>query len=282
LVVFRTKVKDQQNREHMIDAVSYMPMVAGIRKRLRNSGEVVSATAEVVYKNDRFRYRLGTDPVIEHEPAGLDEEPGVPIGAYAVITLKSGEKIIDVARRKEIEAARMQGRAPNSLMWTKFWGEGARKTILRRAAKAAPQAAAMLQSLLQRDEELPDLPPAEDLPLVPQRPRREDFVASEQKPPESDVADQIDDAASPSFVLIDNDGEELEFPTATEAGAKLWRIYEEAATLGRDRLDAAGENNESALGLMRNTGHADIADGLDNYLRALQSRYPQQAGEAAE
>jgi len=176
LTVFRTKMKDRNGIERYIDAVQYLPMVAGIRKRLRNSGEVASAVAEVVYQNDKFHYRLGVDSTIEHEPAPLDKDPGPAIGAYAIITLGNGERILEVARLSEIEAVRKKSRAPNSLMWTDFWGEGARKTVLRRAAKAAPQAAtARFAQLIERDDEEMELSSVEEMKLVPQRPRREDF-----------------------------------------------------------------------------------------------------------
>lgn len=229
LVVYKTKIKrrrDTREVEEIIDAVQYMPMIAGIRKRLRNSGDVVSAIAEVVYKNDGFRYRKGVDQHIEHEPAPLDVDPGQPIGAYAIITLRSGERIIDVMRRHEIEQARHQGRAKDSLMWTKFWGEGARKTVLRRCAKAAPQQATMatLQHLLDRDEEPPvSLPP-------PPRPDRAQFV----EPPADD--DEIEEVGIEeeveTFSIVAPEGEIRDFATpgnAVGALAELLRAAPDAA-----------------------------------------------------
>jgi recombination protein RecT len=50
---------------------TYMPMVAGIRQRMRNSGEVLSAEAHVVYRNDKFFRKLGDDPAIVHEPTSF-------------------------------------------------------------------------------------------------------------------------------------------------------------------------------------------------------------------
>ena len=62
LVVYNTEIKRRDpvtgiDQKFRIDAVSYMPMLAGIRERMRNTGEVVSADAHVVCKQDRFEYR---------------------------------------------------------------------------------------------------------------------------------------------------------------------------------------------------------------------------------
>lgn len=183
LVVFRTKIKDKQGREHWIDAVQYMPMIAGIRKRMRNSGDVVSATAEIVCRNDQFHYRLGEDASIHHEPPPLDQDRGNPIGAYAIIRLASGEIIREVMRYSEIERARAISRAKDGPAWKNWWSEMARKTVLRRASKAVPQTA-ILERLLARDDEIPALPPPESLPLVPPRPVLADFDgATDSVPP---------------------------------------------------------------------------------------------------
>lgn len=186
LVVYRTKIKDRQGQERYIDAAQYLPMVAGIRKRMRNSGDVISATAEVVYKNDHFRYRKGDDGGIEHEPAPLEAEPGQPIGAYAIIRLANGETIREVMRLHEIERVRSFSRAKDGPAWKNWWTEMARKSALRRASKAVPQSA-LLERLLVRDEEAPELPAPETMALVPPRPSREDF----EEPPVAAETEEI-------------------------------------------------------------------------------------------
>lgn len=248
LVVFRTKIKDRNGQERWIDAVQYMPMVAGIRKRMRNSGEVDSAVAEVVCRGDRFEYRLGDDPQIIHEPPPLDRDRGEPIGAYAIIKLKNGEVLRDVMRKSEIEKARQQSRAPNSLMWTKFEGEGYKKTVLRRCAKAAPQAAT-LEKLLLRDDETPDLPDAESLPAVPPPPRRTDFVA----PSESESA---------PFWLLDCDGAEHGFANGVNAQEALAEEMRRAAKAGgADAVETIWEDNAALVAALREADQG-LADGL--------------------
>lgn len=178
LVTFKTKVRDLDGGpDRWIDAVQYLPMIAGIRKRMRNTGEVLSATAEIVYRNDKFRVTKGEDPRIEHEPPAFTEARGEPIGAYAIIKLANGETLREVMSKPEIERARAvskSGQKPGS-PWVAWWDEMARKTVLRRCAKSAPTGSD-LDRLLARDDEPIEMPRIEDLREPPARPRREDFI----------------------------------------------------------------------------------------------------------
>lgn len=249
LVVYNTRMKRRDpntglDREVTVPAVTYMPMVAGIRKRMRNSGDVLSATAEVVYRGDKFKYRLGDDAMIEHEPPQLGEERGPPVGAYAIIRLRSGEVLRDVMPMAEIEAARKQSRAQNSLMWTKFWSEGAKKTVLRRCAKAAPQTAE-IDALLSREEEPPLLPDHSDrLPAIPPAPRREDFEDLDELPAQPET----------EFEIIDPDGAVRTFSHGEAALDALTQVVQEAARLGRDRLAGCWDDNQASLEELERNG----------------------------
>jgi phage RecT family recombinase len=282
LVIYKTKVKNREGGDQWIDAVQYLPMVAGIRKRMRNSGDVLSAEAEVVCRNDRFRYARGDNSFIEHEPpSDLTVDRGEPVGAYAIIKLKNGEVIREVMRKHDIEKRRNQSKAPNSLMWKDYWEEGAMKTVLKHAGKAAPQSASLefLQTLASRDEELPELPKPEDLPALPARPQRADYVEHGAQPV--------------LWVVVDADGEELEFPTAAMAAEKIRETFEEAKRRGRGALDGAAESNEYTLRQMSEGDHADLAqalvdlwreqrDTLDPFGQRAQPKEPAQPHEAAD
>jgi len=199
LVLFRkTKIKNRFGQEEEIDAVQYMPMIAGIRKRLENSGKIVSAEAHVVHKGDLFRWSLGDNAYIEHQPAPLDKDPGELIGAYAIIKMANGGIVRDVMRWSEIERSRSMSRASGGLMWTKFPEQAACKTVLRRCAKGAPQEAAMLELLLARDDEPPQPAlPGEDRQLViPPRPRVQDFVGDETSPKKRASGDDRQEGSS--------------------------------------------------------------------------------------
>ena len=102
----------------------------------RRSGEVLGVEAHVVYENDDFALRYGTDPALEHTPT-LTSDPGKPLGAYAVAHLKGGGVQVEFMRTDEIEKARDAG-AKNSPAWVTWWSEMAKKVVLRRASKLWP------------------------------------------------------------------------------------------------------------------------------------------------
>src|SRR3546814_5611004 len=67
-----------------------MPMVAGIMKKVRNSGEIADWNAHAVYENDELDYLLGDDQRIYHKPTMGD--PGQVVGAYSIVKLKEDRK----------------------------------------------------------------------------------------------------------------------------------------------------------------------------------------------
>jgi phage RecT family recombinase len=194
LVIYNTEVKHRDpatglDQRFRIDAVQYMPMVSGIRERMRRTGEVTSADAQVVHEKDHFKYVLGDHARIEHEPPPLGQDRGKVVGAYAIIKLKNGEVLRDVMSVKDIETTRSVSRAKDGPMWTKFYGEAARKTVLRRCAKAAPQTAE-LEELLSRADEPPILPEPGDferLEPMEMEPVREDPTPPPEPMEASDI-----------------------------------------------------------------------------------------------
>ena len=131
--------------------VQYMPMIAGIIKKMRNSGDVAGVSAHVIYENDHFEYVLGTTEYIEHKPPRLGDDRGKAIGAYAVIRLKEGDPIIEVMDVAEIEKVRKVSKASGKGPWVDWWDQMAEKTVLRRAAKRAPSSADLMSVLTADD-----------------------------------------------------------------------------------------------------------------------------------
>jgi recombination protein RecT len=129
----------------------WMPMVAGIMKKVRNSGEIASWEASAVYEKDQFQRLLGDDQRIYHEPFE-DGDPGEVVGAYSIVTFKDGTKSRDYMPRWRIERAREQNPiGKNSLMWTKFYDEGAVKTVIRHHSKRLPMSTDV-EAIFERDE----------------------------------------------------------------------------------------------------------------------------------
>lgn len=129
-----------------------MPMIAGVLKKIRQSGEVAKISSQVVHENDHFLVRYGFDEDVEHSPPPLDKPRGKPIGAYATAVLKDGSQLLEVMSYEEIEEVRSVSRAARNGPWVKWWGEMARKTVMRRLAKRLPMSTDLEESVFDRDE----------------------------------------------------------------------------------------------------------------------------------
>lgn len=132
--------------------VQYMPMFTGIQKRVRNSGEIASIQAHVIYENDEFVWQQGVDGGVVHKPL-FPGDRGKPIGAYAIAKFKDGsDPQIEVMDISAIERVRKVSRAANNGPWAQWWDEMARKTVFRRLAKWLPLDAET-DVLFRRDDE---------------------------------------------------------------------------------------------------------------------------------
>lgn len=128
-----------------------MPMIAGVLKKLRQSGEIAKISAQVVYENDEFVWTLGFDEDVTHNPPKLSEPRGKAIGAYATAVLKDGSRLLEVMSLEEIEKVRNVSRAKGNGPWVQWWGEMARKTVMRRLSKRLPMSTDLVEEM-DRDE----------------------------------------------------------------------------------------------------------------------------------
>lgn len=160
------------------DKAQWMPMVGGILKKLRNSGELQSINAYVVYKQDRFRYVLGDDEKIEHTPY-IGDDPGEAIAVYAIARTTDGGVYREVMTRAQVEKVRAVSRSDTTKAdspWMKWWDEKARVACIRRLSKRLPMSTDKeedIRAMLEReDDEMQDVTPAAD---AAPRPTREQF-----------------------------------------------------------------------------------------------------------
>lgn len=141
--------------------VQWMPMFAGIRKKVRNSGEIRDWNCQVVYAKDTFEWALGDDPFITHKPWTGEGDAGPIIAAYSIAVFKTGERSREVMTRAQIDKVRAVSRAKDSGPWVSWYSEMARKTVGRRHAKFLPMSTDM-DDLIRRDDALYDLASASD------------------------------------------------------------------------------------------------------------------------
>lgn len=133
--------------------VQYMPMVAGIRKKVYQSGEIISLVARVARQNDVFRVIYGDDERIEHEPALFNA--GGMIAVYAIATYRDGSKAREVMTIDEIDRIRAISRSGKSGPWKDHYEEMAKKTVIRRLSKSLPLSAEA-DEVIRRDDRFYD------------------------------------------------------------------------------------------------------------------------------
>jgi len=105
----------------------------GLIELMMRSGKVKAVQAEVVRAGDKFSFRLGTNPEIEHVPK-LNNDGDI-VAAYAVATLADGTRTFQVIDRKRIERAREARAARDEGPWATDFEEMAKKTAVRALAK---------------------------------------------------------------------------------------------------------------------------------------------------
>ena len=180
LVIYNTKMR-VGGAEKWVDAVQWMPMIAGIRKKVRNSKEIATWDAKVVYEKDEFLYEDGLDLILKHRPY-LDGDPGPVKAAYSVARLKTGEVSVEVMTKFQIDRIRAMSKSKDKGPWVDHYAEMAKKTVARRHSKVLPMSTD-LDDLIRRDEELYDMESASDKAAQIRRPQLSDFAEVETSRP---------------------------------------------------------------------------------------------------
>ncbi len=136
--------------------VVFMPMVAGILKQMRNSGELLTITAHVVYEKDLFEYYINSDGEhLKHVPVVFGDRGEVK-GTYALGKTKDGGVYIELMTEAEIQSVRNVSRSKGSGPWTEWPNEMRKKTAIRRLSKRMPMSTDITEAL-HADDDMYDL-----------------------------------------------------------------------------------------------------------------------------
>jgi recombination protein RecT len=152
LNIYNTKVK-VDGRDVWIQMVQYLPMVRGLLKVARNSGEIAHIDAAAVYEKDDFVFERGDDAKIVHRPYLGGEDPGQVIASYMIAKLTNGETHREVMSRRDIEKVREASKASNGPGWSKWYDQFAIKSVIKRGTKLLPQSSDRLNRVIEHDNE---------------------------------------------------------------------------------------------------------------------------------
>jgi recombination protein RecT len=152
-----------KSRDTGIKTVSYMPMVGGILKKIRQSGEISSIRAHVVYEGDEFDFELGDDERIQHKPNLAQQDK--PLAVYAIAKFKDGDIQREVMSYSQIQKIRAKATGIGKRCWDSEWGEMAKKTVIRRLAKRLPSSSE-LDQVFQSDADINRVTVHEPVPQI--------------------------------------------------------------------------------------------------------------------
>lgn len=142
LVIFGDDSEDEDGKVVASTAkgkkkVQFLPMVWGITKQMRNTGNIASVRAKVIYKGERVIVtdENGTETykherVIEHG-SSIDETDENIVGAYAVVAYKDGfwdAEFMSLRQLMRVKAVSKAKKGP----WLTFFPQQCMKTPLKR------------------------------------------------------------------------------------------------------------------------------------------------------
>lgn len=107
----------------------------------RRSGQILSLSAQSVYRGDEFECVFGLDPTLKHIPDFNNAERAKPENltfVYAVAKLKDGGTQFAVMSLAEINAIRARSKASSNGPWVTDFEAMALKTVIRRLFKYLP------------------------------------------------------------------------------------------------------------------------------------------------
>ena len=122
----------------MTNRAKYIPMVAGIIKRIYSSEKVKSLVCEIVYEKDEFQYEVTVNgPHLIHKPRIFGDR-GERIGVYAVAYLVSGGISCRVMSKADVEKIKEESSSKSGPWHGPHDGEMWKKTVLKSLSKRLP------------------------------------------------------------------------------------------------------------------------------------------------
>jgi recombination protein RecT len=161
LVIFNKKRGSEWIKE-----AQYLPMIDGVLKRLRQSGEVPYVTAKVVYEGDIFEYYMDMEgEKLEYRPTFDANARGDLKLVFAMAKLKSGESIVEVMTKEEVEKIMYlsksaidskTGKVKEYSVWNQHFDRMSLKTVTHRLAKRLPNSSEVME-MLEREIQIKDM-----------------------------------------------------------------------------------------------------------------------------
>jgi recombination protein RecT len=180
----------------------YIPMVDGVLKRARQSGQVAVIAAKAVFEDDEFDYWMDENGEHINYRPNLTHRGAFKL-AFAFAKLNSGELIVEVMIKDDVERVRAASKTGNSdySPWSQWYDRMAVKSALHRLARRLPSASELMNLIESGDEfdygrqkEKPMAQPSGNRTLDAMREQRPVIEDEPQPDPQQvmDAGEQID------------------------------------------------------------------------------------------
>lgn len=145
LVVYNSKMK-RNGQDVWVKKAQYLPMVDGVIKRARQSGQIDVIAGKAVFDGDQFDYWMDENGEhINYRPKLVGR--GEFILSFAFAKLKTGELIVEVMTKEEVDRVRGASKGGQCGPWKDWYDRMAVKSALHRLARRLPNASELMDML---------------------------------------------------------------------------------------------------------------------------------------
>ena len=143
LVTFNKNIAPKGQPKQWVCMAQYMPMIDGVMKRARMSGQITLLSSKAVMQDDHFDYWM--DENGEH----INYRPQFGDGnfklAFAFAKLNTGELVVEVMSKADIDKVRASSKTGTYGPWADWYDRMACKVVMHRLARRLPNASEIVQ-----------------------------------------------------------------------------------------------------------------------------------------
>ncbi|NCN44781.1 MAG: hypothetical protein GW898_10770 [Thiomicrospira sp.] len=151
-----------------VKKAQYQPMIDGVLKKIRQSGEITRIDAKIVYQDDAFDFYTDLDgDHLIHKPSFLSKNRSNNdiVVVYATAKTKKGEVMVEVMTKEDIDRImynskgtidRNTGQVKSGSVWSNWYDRMALKSALHRLGRRLPNSAEVME-MLERDIQMKSL-----------------------------------------------------------------------------------------------------------------------------
>lgn len=161
LIEFKKNIAPKGDPKQFVTKIQYLPMVSGILKRARQSGQISTIAARCVYENDSFDYWIDENGEhLTHRPKFGGDRGKITL-VYAMAKMTTGEVVVEPMDMNEINKVKNASKTSKFGPWVDWFERMAEKSALHRLARRLPNSSE-LSEMMDRDNWMYDFNKPQD------------------------------------------------------------------------------------------------------------------------